>query len=127
MNAEDTKQTPPSKEEITKFYKEQIEIAKMRKELSLLNAEISEYEARRIEAIARAAHFSKPQPDRTSTDGEPDLPPGVVEHIVTAEDLENNPELISEGIKVGDRIGITAQPATPSPVKEERKLKKVED
>jgi len=137
MNTEGTKQTPPTKEEIIKFYKEQIEVAKVRKELSLLNAEIAEYETRRIEAIAKAAQYTQP-----AATGEPNLPPGVVEHIVTQEDLDNNPELINEGIKVGDVIGITQNPTlatenagvkvrgedtSASLKKEERKLKKVEE
>lgn len=41
--------------------------------------------------------------------------PKTVKHIVTDEDLKNNPELVEQGVKVGDEIEI------PAPEKEKKK------
>jgi hypothetical protein len=38
------------------------------------------------------------------------MPEGVVPHTVTQEDLDANPELAEQGIKVGDVVGITERP-----------------
>lgn len=37
----------------------------------------------------------------------------LVDHVVTKEDLENNPELVKEGIKVGETIQIPKEDETP--------------
>jgi hypothetical protein len=44
-------------------------------------------------------------------------PEKVVDHVVTQEDLDNNPDLAKDGIKVGDTIGIPEEP-TPPPFSE---------
>jgi hypothetical protein len=107
MSTETTEQKAPTKEQVTKFYKEQIEVAKLRRELSQILSETAEYDARRAEAIAKQAHFSAPRPQQPA---DQDLPEGVVQHTVTQEDMDNNPELAEQGIKVGDVIGISAAP-----------------
>ena len=132
MSTETTEQKAPTKEQVTKFYKEQIEIAKLRRDLSQLLAETAKFDAERAEAIAKQAHFSAPKSTGPVSE---QLPDGVVQHTVTQEDMDNNPELAEQGIKVGDIIGITAAPQvegkqeiTPEELIEEeskvRKLKK---
>lgn len=129
MSTETTEQKVPSKEQVIKFYEEQIEIAKLRRDLSELLAVTAKHDADRAESIAKQAHFSAPKPA-----GE-QLPDGVVQHTVTQEDMDSNPELAEQGIKVGDVIGISAAPQVeelqvPTPDEEEeddvpvRKLKK---
>jgi hypothetical protein len=34
--------------------------------------------------------------------------PETIPHVVTQEDLDNNPELVAQGVKVGDNIEIPA-------------------
>jgi len=110
MNTEVKEPKVPTKEEITKFYQEQIEVATLRRDLSALLAETAKYDADRAESIVKQAHFSAPKPQNPVTE---EIPEGVIHHTVTQEDLDNNPELLQQGIKVGDVIGITgAAPAT---------------
>ena len=106
MDATEPKKELPSKEEVIKFYKEQIDIAKLRRELAEIVCATAEYDARRAEAIAKQAHFSAPSPQNLQNND------GVVAHTVTQEDLDNNPELKEHGIKVGDVIGISEKPDT---------------
>ena len=100
----------PTKEEVLAFYKEHIEVAQVRKQLAEIDCITAEFEARRAEAVAKQAHWSSPKEGVPGNDG-------IVEHTVSQEDLDNNPELAEQGIKVGDVIGITNQP-------KERQLKK---
>jgi FKBP-type peptidyl-prolyl cis-trans isomerase len=98
--------TPPSKEQVLKFYKEQIEVAKLRRDLAQLVAETAEFDARRVEANAKVAYFSNPQgpqnkPNNSETEGVK-----TAEHIVTQEDLDANPDLINQGVKVGDVVTV---------------------
>lgn len=84
----------PSKEDVIKYYKEQIEVLQLRAEFSELNAKIAESEFRRVEAIAKVAQITGPSED-------------VIQHTVTQEDLDNNPELVENGVKVGEVISIS--------------------
>lgn len=115
----------PSKEEVLKFYKEQIEVAKLRKDLAELVCATAEFDAKTAEAIAKKAHFSAPMPQQ----GPASMPEGVVEHTITQEDMDNNPELAEQGIKVGDVVGIAEKPLTEEATPEDdgkpvRQLKK---
>lgn len=47
----------PTHEEVVEFYKTQNEILELRKESARLQAEISQFEADRYEAIAKLAHY----------------------------------------------------------------------
>ena len=96
----------PTKAEVVAFYKEQIEVAKLRRELAEIACNTAEYDARRVEAIAKQAHFSGPA-QHPQQQG---MPEGVIPHTVTQEDLDANPELADQGIKVGDVVGITERP-----------------
>lgn len=97
----------PTKEQVIKFYKEQIEVAKLRRDLAEIAAQTAKFDADRAESIAKQAHFSAPRPQAQG-----EMPEGVIPHTVTQEDLDNNPELVAQGVKVGEVIGINSQ-ATP--------------
>jgi hypothetical protein len=64
MSTETTEQKAPTKEQVIKFYEEQIEIARLRRDLSALLAETAKYDAERAEAVAKQAHFSAPRPQQ---------------------------------------------------------------
>ena len=127
MSTETPEQKAPSKDQVIKFYTEQIEIAKLRGELSEILAITAKHDADRAESVAKLAHFSAPKAQQPIEQ----MPVGMVEHTVSQEDLDNNPELVEQGIKVGDVIGISSNPETPEslPIEDEddtlvRKLKK---
>jgi hypothetical protein len=46
------------------------------------------------------------------------MPEGMIEHVVSQEDMDNNPELAEQGIKVGDVIGISNNAAEAQPQSE---------
>lgn len=131
MNTEVNEKKVPTKAEVLAFYKEQIEVAKLRRDLAEIVAQTAEFDARRVEAIAKQAHFTAPQ-GGGAPQGPDQFPEGVVQHTVTQEDLDANPELAGQGIKVGDIVGITERPQpedqVPTPEEEDetpvRKLKK---
>jgi hypothetical protein len=127
MSTQENEKKVPTKAEVLNFYKEQIEVAKLRRELAEIVCETAEFDARRTEAIAKQAHFSGPGQQQPSQ--QEGMPEGVIPHTVTQEDLDANPELAEQGIKVGDVVGITEkpQPEDQVPTLEEepvRKLKK---
>jgi len=100
-----TKVQEPTKEQVIKFYAEQIEVAKLRKELAELLAGTAEADARRTEANAKVAYFTNPP--AAAQDGPAKRPQeNSVDHIVTQEDLDNNPDLSANGIKVGDTVAV---------------------
>jgi hypothetical protein len=114
MSTETTEQKVPTREQVLKFYAEQIEIAGLRKDLAELLAVTAEFDARRAEAVAKQAHFASPRPQAS-----PDqMPEGMIEHVVSQEDMDNNPELAEQGIKVGDVIGISNNAAEAQPQSE---------
>jgi hypothetical protein len=87
----------PSREDKITALKEQIELKEYQVKLQELNTKLAVFRADELEAFAKIAHYSK-----SAQPGQGD----VVEHTVTEADLQNNPEMIEMGIKVGDRIGI---------------------
>ncbi len=107
MSTQENEKKTPTKAEVLNFYKEQIEVAKLRRELAEIVCLTAEFDARRIEAIAKQAHFSAAGQQQPPQQG---MPEGVIPHTVTQEDLDNNPELVEQGIKVGDVVGITEKP-----------------
>lgn len=94
------KKQMPSKEDVLKFYNQQIEVNSVRRDLAKINAEIAEYEFKRFEFTVALAQLSSNSKTNQA----------VKQHVVTEEDLENNPELAENGIKVGDTINIAAEP-----------------
>jgi hypothetical protein len=107
MSTQTEEKKAPTKAEVLNFYKEQIEVAKLRRDLAEIVCITAEFDARRVEAIARQAHFSAAGQQQPPQQG---MPEGVIPHTVTQEDLDANPELADQGIKVGDVVGITERP-----------------
>lgn len=86
----------PTKEQLISALQEQIDVKQVQLTLQKLNTELARNRADELEAYAKIAHFSNKS---STTDN-------VVEHTVTQEDIDNNPEMSQQGIKVGDRVGI---------------------
>lgn len=106
-------QVPPTKEELIHFFQEQIDVKKVQYELQELNTKLAVARAEELKALSFVAQITNPQ-----TKG--DEYQGGVPHTITEEDLENNPELKEQGLKVGDEVLIPAEPEA----KKERSLKK---
>jgi hypothetical protein len=100
----------PSKEEIIAFIKEQIEVKTVQLELQNLNTGLATSRAEELKALAFIAQMT--QQGGAKPEGTP--------HTITQEDMDNNPELAEEGIKVGDEVIIPSMP----PVEKQRSLKK---
>ena len=102
-------QTVPSKEEIIKFLEEQIEVKKLQVDLQELNAKLASYKAEELKALGFISQMTNPQDQQ--------------KHIITQEDLDNNPELVEAGLSIGDEVMI---PMTPGEAvsKPAKKLKK---
>jgi len=103
-------QKVPTKEEIIAFIKEQIEVKTVQLELQELNTGLASARAEELKALAFIAQMTQ-QNGGAKPEGTP--------HTITQEDMDNNPELIEEGIKVGDEVIIPSMPPT-----EKRSLKK---
>lgn len=93
--SEQRSNTPPTLDQMITVLKEQIMVKELQSTLQELNTKIAKGRAEEVEAYAKAAHFTP-----TTTD------PNVVEHIVTQQDLDNNPEMVKMNIEVGHKIGI---------------------
>jgi len=91
----------PTKQEIIESLSEMIEVRKLQAELQELNTRIAVGKAEELRAIAFQAQMQNPQPTGDEYDPAP--------HKVTQEDLDNNPELVDAGIKVGEEIMIQKQ------------------
>jgi hypothetical protein len=118
MNTETQNPEQPSREQIIGWYKEQIEVATLRRDLSSLQMEIAKNDAQRLQATVLMAQMQNP-----SSENE-------VEHVVTQEDLDANPELIDNGVKVGDTILVSkptpiAGPSAEINTEEDPKVKKL--
>lgn len=100
----------PTKEEILAFINEQIEVKKAQLELQQLNTGLATSRAEELKALAFISQITQ-QGGASKPEGTP--------HTITQEDMDNNPELAEEGIKVGDEVIIPSMP----PV-EKRSLKK---
>jgi hypothetical protein len=87
--------TTPSKESVLEWMKVQIEFKKVQLELQELNTKISVYKMEEAKAIYSLAQLTSP-PSNQEHD----------EHTITEEDIQANPELAQQGLKVGDVIGI---------------------
>jgi len=98
----------PSKEEVIAFLKEQIEVKKFQVELQELNTKMASYRAEELKALQFVAQMTNPQP-----------PADAVPHNLTQEDIDQNPELVEQGFKVGDEVLV---PKDSEPA--QRKLKK---
>ena len=108
MADETVEQKQPSKEEVVAFLSEQIEVKKVQLELQIINADLAEARSREVKALGLIAQMTNPTP-----------PPDAVPHNLTQEDMDQNPELVEQGFKVGDEVLV---PKDSEPAK--RKLKK---
>ena len=102
-------QKVPSKEEVLAFLEEQIEVKRKQYELQELNTKLAVARAEEIKALSFIGNATNPQSNA----------PQGVPHILTQEDLDNNPELVEAGLNVGDEVLKAEEPAKPS-----RNLKK---
>jgi hypothetical protein len=94
----ETKPTPPTKDEIIAIIKEQIEVKKVQVELQQLNTQFAQLRLEELKAITISAQITNPQPENNISE-EDGIP-----HRITQDDLDNNPDLIEQGIKVGDEV-----------------------
>ena len=104
-------QAPPSKEEITKFLQEQIEMKKTQLELQELNTKLAVARAEELKAIQFIAQMTNPQP-----------PADAVPYTLTQEDIDADPSIAEQGFKAGDEVLV---PKESEPAK--RKLKKFDE
>ena len=88
----------PTKDEIVAILKEQIEVTELQAKLAEAHARVAVARAKEYEALSFLGRSKNPQP----------TPPGDV-HVITQEDLDNNPDLVTEGLKVGDQVIIPTQ------------------
>jgi hypothetical protein len=109
MSQEQEAQRVPTKEEIISMLKDQIDVRELQAKLAQLNADIAVAKAKELEALSFIGR---------TTQGGGQTPPGNV-HTITQQDLDNNPELVDEGLKVGDQVII--------PTEEEVKKAEVEE
>lgn len=98
----------PSKEQVVKFLTEQIEVKEVQLKLQTINADLAEGRARELKALQFIAQMTNPTP-----------PSDAIPHNLTQEDIDENPELIERGFKVGDEVLV---PKDSEPA--QRKLKK---
>ena len=102
-------QKTPSKEEVVRFLQEQIDVKKVQFELQELNTKLAVARAEELKALQFIGQLTNPQP-----------PADAVPHTLTQEDMDENPELSEQGLKVGDEVLI---PKEAAPAKS-RELKK---
>lgn len=96
-------QQAPSKEEVITFLTEQIEVKKVQLELQEINAKLASYRAEELKALQFIAQMTNPQP-----------PADAVPHTLTQEDMDENPELSEQGLKVGDEVLIPKESSPKS-------------
>lgn len=113
MSEQQTEQQAPSKEDVIKFFQEQIEVKKYQVELQELNTALAMGRAEELKALSFIAQMTT----APKSGGEPFE--GGVPHKITEEDMELNPELAEQGLKVGDDVIIPN-----APKEEKRSLKK---
>lgn len=111
INQMENEQTAPTKEEVIAFLSEQIEVKSKQYELQELNTKL---------AVARAEELKALQFISTLTNPQAGAPQGIPYNL-TQEDLDGNPELIEAGLKVGDEVLRSEEPA---PASKSRNLKK---
>ena len=112
--SENQEKTAPTKEEIITFMKEQIEVKTVQLELQRLNTAMAVERMEELKALSIISQITNPSSGQTYAGGTP--------HTVTQEDMDNNPELADQGIKVGDEVLIPSDaPSDLENVKEQNK------
>lgn len=110
-------QKTPTKEEIIAFFQEQIDVKKVQSELQELNTKLAVLRAEELKALNFVAQMTNPSQQEPAYEG-------GVPHTITQEDIDANPELTEQGIKVGDEVLLPSQEAEEHFKKEKRTLKK---
>lgn len=107
----------PTREQIMLNLNQQIEVRELQSRLQALNTALAVEKFKELEAqynIGKIMQASQPQQVNQEK---------YLEHVVTEEDLKNNPQLAAEGIKIGQTIMIprelVEQPDTASTVTSE--------
>lgn len=103
-----SEQKVPTKEEMIKFLTEQIELKEVQLKLQVINTQLAESRSSELKALQFIAQITNPTP-----------PPDAVPHTLSQEDIDENPELVEQGFKIGDEVLV---PKDSEPAK--RKLKK---
>ena len=101
MSEEKVEQQVPTKEELVKFFQEQIEVKKVQAELQELNTKLAVMRAEELKALQFISNITNPQAN---------VPQGTPYNL-TQEDLDANPELVQAGLKVGDEVLKSEEPA----------------
>lgn len=107
----------PTKEEIMKFLSEQIEVKELQLKLQELNTGLAAARAEELKALAFIGQMSQAAAKKEG------IPDGVP-HTITQEDLDNNPELVEAGVKVGDDVLLPTEDALKPEEASSKKLKK---
>lgn len=123
MNTETTQSQElneaPDRAKIIEWMNGQIEFKEIQLKLQQLDTSIAVTKAEYMKAMYTIAQISNPQQNSPS--------PELAEHTLTEEDLEANPDLVEQGFKAGDVVGIpkeaVMQEEAPAPAKK-RTLKK---
>ena len=102
MNTETT-QTQETNETFDKakvitWMNEQIEFKEVQLKLQELDTKIAVSKAEYMKAMYTVAQISNPQQNSPS--------PELTEHLLTEEDLQANPDLVEQGFKAGDVVGV---------------------
>lgn len=134
----------PTVAEMVKNLKEQMPLKRLQVELQSLNTSFVEMKVREMEAIHKLQQIEAGQME-ARVKQEQYMKDNIIEHTITQEDMDMNPEMADQGIKVGQVIGIPKDiyqdlklsnkkdipsketPATEKGVPLDRKLKVVED
>jgi|APGre2960657404_1045060.scaffolds.fasta_scaffold00796_12 hypothetical protein len=88
-------QEAPSKEKVMEWMLDQIAFKKVQLELQEVDTKIAVSRSEYMKAMYTIAQISSPQDS-----------PTLKQHTLTEEDISANPELVEQGFKVGDVVGI---------------------
>jgi hypothetical protein len=94
MNTTTENKKVPSKEDVMKYLKDQLGVKRLQVELQELNAKYAAAFLAERKSQMELAYISQKQQE------------AMIPHVVTEEDLKNNPEWADQGISIGDTIGI---------------------
>ena len=105
----------PDREKIIEWMNGQIEFKEIQLKLQELDTKIAVTKAEYMKAMYTIAQISNPQQNHQGS-------PELSEHTLTEEDLQANPDLVEQGFKVGDIVGIPKM--EEAPMEEEAPAKK---
>ena len=102
----------PDREKIIEWMNGQIEFKEIQLKLQELDTKIAVTKAEYMKAMYTIAQISNPQQNHQGS-------PELSEHTLTEEDLQANPDLVEQGFKVGDIVGIPKM-EEEAPMEEEK-------